>query len=53
MGMMHTFKPFIAAMKKTGQKNKMAQLVGVASVAGIRDNPGSGAYSATKAAVIS
>ena len=53
MGMMHTFQPFIAAMKKAGQKNEMAQLVGVASVAGIRGVPGSGAYSASKAAVIS
>ena len=53
MGMMHTFQPFIAAMKKVGQKNEMAQFVGVASVAGIRGIPGSGAYSASKAAVIS
>ena len=53
MGMMHTFQPFIAAMKKAGQKNEMAQLVGIASVAGIRGIPGSGAYSASKAAVIS
>ena len=49
MGMMHTFQPFIAAMKQAGQ----GQLVGVASVAGIRGIPGSGAYSASKAAVIS
>ena len=53
MGMMHTFQPFIAAMKKAGQKNEIAQLVGIASVAGIRGIPGSGAYSASKAAVIS
>ena len=53
MGMMHTFQPFIAAMKKAGEKNEMAQLVGIASVAGIRGIPGSGAYCASKAAVIS
>jgi short-subunit dehydrogenase len=49
MGMMHTFQPFIEAMKLAGR----GQLVGVASVAGIRGIPGSGAYSASKAAVIS
>jgi NAD(P)-dependent dehydrogenase (short-subunit alcohol dehydrogenase family) len=49
MGMVHTFQPFIAAMKAAGQ----GQLVGVASVAGVRGWPGSGAYSASKAAVIS
>jgi short-subunit dehydrogenase len=49
MGMMHTFQPFIASMKTAGG----GQLVGVASVAGIRGIPGSGAYSASKAAVIS
>lgn len=53
MGMMHTFQPFIAAMKLTGAKGEAAQLVGIASVAGIRGIPGSGAYSASKAAVIS
>ncbi len=55
MGMMHTFQPFIAAMKAANQldKNNQGQLVGVASVAGIRGIPGSGAYSASKAAVIS
>ena len=49
MGMVNTFQPFIAAMKTAGS----GQLVGVASVAGIRGIPGSGAYSASKAAVIS
>jgi short-subunit dehydrogenase len=49
MGLVYTFQPFIAAMKTAGQ----GQLVGVASVAGIRGIPGSGAYSASKAAVIS
>ncbi len=49
MGLVHTFQPFIAAMRKVGQ----GQLVGVASVAGIRGLPGAGAYSASKAAAIS
>lgn len=53
MGMMHTFQPFIAAMKAATKLGKRAQLVGIASVAGIRGIPGSGAYSASKAAVIS
>ena len=53
IGMMHTFQPFIAAMKLAAAKGKTAQLVGVASVAGIRGVPGSSAYSASKAAVIS
>ena len=53
MGMVHTFQPFIATMKLAAAKGKTAQLIGVASVAGIRGIPGSGAYSASKAAVIS
>ena len=55
MGLVYTFQPFIAAMKAANQldKNFQGQLVGVASVAGIRGIPGSGAYSASKAAVIS
>ncbi len=53
MGMMHTFQPFITTMKLSAAKGEAAQLVGVASVAGIRGIPGSGAYSASKAAVIS
>jgi short-subunit dehydrogenase len=53
MGLVYTFQPFIAAMKVAGAQGKTAQLVGVASVAGIRGIPGSGAYSASKAAVIS
>ena len=48
-GMVHTFQPFIAAMRQAGQ----GSLVGIASVAGIRGLPGAGAYSASKAAVIS
>lgn len=53
MGTVHTFSPFVAAMKQAAAEGKNAQLVGVASVAGIRGIPGSGAYSASKAAVIS
>lgn len=50
MGLVHTFSPFITAMKNNSQQH---QLVGVASVAGIRGLPGAGAYSASKAAAIS
>ena len=53
MGMVNTFQPFIASMKQAAKQGQSAQLVGVASVAGIRGIPGSGAYSASKAAVIS
>ncbi|HEY0268606.1 MAG TPA: SDR family oxidoreductase, partial [Methyloradius sp.] len=49
LGMVHTFQPFIAAMRNAGK----GQLVGIASVAGIRGLPGAGAYSASKSAVIS
>ena len=52
MGMVHTFQPFIAAMKQAAAQGENAQLVGVASVAGIRGVPGSAAYSASKSAVI-
>ncbi len=48
MGLVHTFQPFISAMRKAGG----GQLVGIASVAGIRGLPGAGAYSASKAAAI-
>lgn len=48
-GMVKTFQPFIAPMRTTGQ----GTLVGIASVAGFRGLPGSGAYSASKAAAIS
>jgi len=51
MGMVHTFNPFIAAMKEN--TSEQSQLVGIASVAGVRGLPGAGAYSASKAAVIS
>ena len=47
-GVMHTFLPFMKAFKK----RQHGQLVGIASVAGIRGLPGSGAYSASKAALI-
>ncbi|MCB5190903.1 SDR family oxidoreductase [Methylobacillus arboreus] len=48
-GLVHTFQPFIAAMRNA----KLAgQLVGIASVAGIRGLPGAGAYSASKSAAI-
>lgn len=50
MGMVHTFQPFIAAMQN--QKMPHAQLVGIASVAGVRGLPGASAYSASKSAVI-
>lgn len=52
MGMVHTFQPFIASMKQARKTGAQAQLVGVASVAGVRGLPGSGAYSASKAAAI-
>jgi short-subunit dehydrogenase len=49
LGMASTFHPFVAAMQARGS----GRLVGIASVAGIRGLPGHGAYSASKAAVIS
>lgn len=48
MGLVHTFQPFIQAMREKGS----GQLVGIASVAGVRGLPGAGAYSASKAAAI-
>lgn len=48
LGLVHTFQPFIEVMSKAGQ----GQLIGIASVAGIRGLPGAGAYSASKAAAI-
>lgn len=47
-GLVHTFQPFIRPMQQAGH----GQLVGIASVAGIRGLPGAGAYSASKAAAI-
>lgn len=49
-----TFGPFIPAMKTQAlHGERTCRLVGIASVAGIRGLPGAGAYSASKAAVIS
>jgi NAD(P)-dependent dehydrogenase (short-subunit alcohol dehydrogenase family) len=48
LGMVKTFQPFLMTMRKAGA----GTLVGIASVAGFRGLPGSGAYSASKAAAI-
>lgn len=48
LGMVHTFQPFLAAMRA----RRDGCLVGVASIAGFRGLPGAGAYSASKAAAI-
>jgi len=48
LGIVNTFAPFVAAMRKA----RHGALVGIASIAGFRGLPGSGAYSASKAAVI-
>ncbi|TAM02291.1 MAG: SDR family oxidoreductase [Paraburkholderia sp.] len=47
-GMVATFEPFAAAMSEA----RRGTLVGIASVAGVRGLPGSGAYSASKAATL-
>lgn len=47
-GMVATFEPFVAEMKA----RRRGTLVGVASVAGVRGLPGSGAYSASKSAAL-
>jgi NAD(P)-dependent dehydrogenase (short-subunit alcohol dehydrogenase family) len=47
-GLVHTFQPFVAPMCAA----RRGALVGIASVAGFRGLPGSGAYSASKAAAI-
>lgn len=49
VGIVKTFQPFLTAMRGARQ----GTLVGIASVAGFRGLPGSGAYSASKAAAIS
>jgi short-subunit dehydrogenase len=49
VGLVNTFHPFIEPMRAAGR----GTLAGIASVAGIRGLPGSGAYSASKAAAIS
>jgi short-subunit dehydrogenase len=48
MGLVHTFQPFLQPMLDA----KCGTLVGIASVAGFRGIPGSGAYSGSKAAAI-
>ncbi|MCC7326993.1 MAG: SDR family oxidoreductase [Burkholderiales bacterium] len=48
LGVIHTFAPFMPALRRAGT----GTLVGVASVAGFRGLPGSGAYSGSKAALI-
>ena len=49
LGVVKTFQPFLAAMREA----ERGALVGIASVAGFRGLPGAGAYSASKAALIS
>ena len=49
LGAVKTFQPFVEAMRAAGH----GRLVGIASVAGFRGLPGAGAYSASKAALIS
>ncbi len=68
LGVVKTFQPFLAAMRESlpspsgggvggerseGSGRKRPTLVGIASVAGFRGLPGAGAYSASKAALIS
>lgn len=53
LGLVHTFQPFIAAMKANPANPDKGRLVGIASVAGMRGLPGAEAYSASKAAAIS
>ncbi len=48
LGALHTFQPFVPAMKAAGR----GKLAGIASVAGYRGLPGAGAYSASKAGLI-
>jgi NAD(P)-dependent dehydrogenase (short-subunit alcohol dehydrogenase family) len=49
LGVVKTFQPFVQPMRAAGR----GRLVGIASVAGFRGLSGSGAYSASKAALIS
>jgi len=46
LGLVHTFQPFIAAMRAQGG----GVLCGISSVSGVRGLPGGSAYSASKAA---
>ena len=48
LGIVHTFHPFVAPMRA----RRSGVLCGIASIAGFRGLPGSGAYSASKAAAI-
>lgn len=48
LGLVHTFHPFVASMSDAGR----GTLVGIASVAGFRGLPGSGAYCGSKSAAI-
>lgn len=48
MGIVNAFQPFVGAMRA----ERRGALVGIASIAGFRGVPGSGAYSASKAAAI-
>ena len=48
LGIVHTFQPFLASMRAA----RRGALAGIASLAGLRGLPGSGAYSASKAAAI-
>lgn len=48
LGVVHTFHPFLSAMRARGA----GRLVAIASVAGIRGLPGHAAYCASKSAVI-
>ena len=48
LGVVHTFHAFLAPMRE----RRGGALVGIASVAGFRGLPGSGAYSASKSAAI-
>ena len=47
-GVINTFHPFVDPMRQ----RRSGKLVGIGSVAGIRGLPGAGAYSASKAAVV-
>ena len=49
LGIVNAFQPFVAPMRAV----RRGTLVGIASIAGFRGLPGSGAYSASKAAAIS
>jgi NAD(P)-dependent dehydrogenase (short-subunit alcohol dehydrogenase family) len=69
LGAVQTFQPFLEKMREAagrhpspqsspasgrgGEREKQFRLVGIASVAGFRGLPGAGAYSASKAALIS